>query len=89
MHSKPNSKTNGHQPPPVDPALADNLAELTALAGEIGAEGVVVLRGARDAQVTYTAPDLPGVSLDVADGGLYVLLRFPASDGGAPGIERR
>lgn len=92
-----NHKINDHQPPPVDPALATNLAELTALAGEIGAEGVFILRGAQEVTLSFTAPAMPGVetsanrsvALDVAEGGLYVLLRFPAGDGEAGGIEQR
>jgi hypothetical protein len=41
-------------PTAVDPALADNLDELTAIANEIGAEGIWLVRGVKNAALTYT-----------------------------------
>ena len=38
----------------IDAVLAGNLDELAALANEVGAEGVFILRGAKDASLTYT-----------------------------------
>lgn len=88
---------------PTDPALADHLDELIALANEIGAEGIFLIRGAENALLQYDptdkpkTPDIPGVnatfdigiSFHIADAGLLVLIRFPASDGKEPGIESR
>ena len=84
----------------VDPALAENLDELTALASEIGAEGVWLVRGVKNAALIYTPPesiatDIPNIKinldlrLDLAGAGVLVIMRFPASDGREVGLEKR
>jgi hypothetical protein len=89
--------------PGVDPTLAEHLDELADIANEIGAEGVWLVRGVKNARLTYTSaeeikqPDIPGVqasaslslSLDLADAGVLAVIRFPASDGREVGIESR
>ncbi len=85
----------------IDPALAEHLEELTDIANEIGAEGIWLIRGARNATLTYTPegtveqPGIPGVavtmnlnlSLELTDAGVLVIIRFPAGDGREAGIE--
>jgi hypothetical protein len=89
--------------PGVDPALAEHLDELVDIANEIGAEGVWLVRGVKNACLTYTPAeeikqsDIPGVqasaslslSLDLADAGVLAVIRFPVSDGREAGIESR
>jgi hypothetical protein len=72
------------------------------MANHFGAEGIWLIRGARDARLVYTygetvpihVGDVPatsslGINLDLADAGVLVLIRFPASDGEEPGIESK
>lgn len=85
---------------PTDPALADHLTEIREMLKEIGAEETWILRQAKDATITFTvADDLPtelpnarvslGATLPLPDAGLFLVARFPASDGGEPGAEKR
>ncbi len=88
-------------PAELDATLADNLDELTTIANEIGAEGIWLVRGVKKAQLIYTPaqtvtrPDIPGVSvnlelsLSLAEAGVLVIMRFPASDGREAGLEKR
>jgi hypothetical protein len=87
----------------VDPALTEHLDELVALANEVGAEGIFLIRGAKNAGLEYdpadqpAPPDIPGVNVtanigirfEIATAGVLVVIRFPASDGKEPGIESR
>jgi hypothetical protein len=89
--------------PGVDPTLAEHLDELVDIANEIGAEGVWLVRGDKNARLTYTPeeeikqPDVPGVqasaslslSLDLLEAGVLVVMRFPARDSREAGIEKR
>jgi len=87
--------------PKLDKALAENLDELTTIANEIGADGIWLVRGVKEATLTYTPtqgiamPDIPGVkvnldlSLKFAESGVLMVIRFPASDGWEAGIEKR
>lgn len=78
------------------------LDQLADLVNEAGAEGVFIIRGAKNASLIYEPEDyqwprIPGaeastnlsLSLDVADAGILVLIRFPVSDGGEAGIESK
>ena len=88
-------------PAELDEALAENLDELTAVANEIGADGIWLVRGVKEATLTYTPtqdiamPDIPGVkvnldlSLKFAESGVLVVIRFPTGDGREAGIEKR
>lgn len=82
---------NGRPTRPVDPALSEHLTELLDLANEAGAEGAWILRGIQEVMLLYqTDPDQDHpLALELADAGVYVLLRFPATDGGVEGIESR
>ena len=88
----------------TDLALAGHLQELTRIANEIGAQGIWLIRGATRARLIYEPageeielPDIPGaqvsgsldININLADAGVLVVMRFPASDGGEPGIESR
>ncbi len=88
-------------PEPVSLPL-NTLDEIAALANDAGAQGIWVIRGANNARFVYEPennpirPNIPGVvgsaslslSLDIADAGIVVLIRFPFSDGNSePGIE--
>lgn len=76
------------------------LKMLTDLANQVGAEGIWLIRGAKDARLVYTPegetiqPEIPlirtnlSLSLNIADTGIIVLMRLP-SDDGEPGIESR
>lgn len=87
-----NQPTN---PPNIDPALKDHLTELAILAREIGAAEVTIIRQPAVAILLLHfglgGPDpIPDpTTLKLADplGGILVVLRFPASDGGAAGVE--
>ncbi|GIK42373.1 MAG: hypothetical protein BroJett011_62060 [Chloroflexota bacterium] len=79
--------------------LTAKLQQLADLANEIGAEGVWLLRGTKDAHLIYTPADSVVVNgttikvnmtirFDIADTGIIVLMRFP-SDGGEPGVESK
>lgn len=93
----------GYTEEPMDkPTLTDRLEELAAQANNAGAQGVWLIRGAKDAQLTYgleaqaAAPKFAGVqsvmnftlALNITDTGVLVIMRFP-SDGGESGIEVR
>lgn len=83
----------------------NGLDEIANLANNLGAEGVWIIRGANNARLIYEPenspirpPNIPGViasanlslSLDIADAGIIILIRFPFSDGHSErGIEVR
>jgi len=71
-----------------DTALAANLAGVCEMLNEVGAKGVWVLRGVSDVDVSYAANG-ERLTLDLAEAGLFLVARFPASDGGETGIESR
>jgi hypothetical protein len=85
----------------IDPALAENLGELTAIANQIGAEGIWLVRGVKKTKLIYSPtqtvvmPNLPRVSvnldlsLNLPDAGVLVIIRFPDSDGRETGLEKR
>lgn len=97
---------------PVNPNLKGFLDQLATMANDAGAEGVWLIRGAKNARLIYI-PDAPvieaainklsqalrddplsisfttDIRLDIADAGVLVILRFPASDGEEPGIEAK
>jgi len=90
--------------PKIDPKLHPRLNDLAEIAKRAGAEGIWLIRGATDAHLLYTPIGQPGshgipgldkvstsltIRLDLADAGVLVVMRFPASDGGEPGIESR
>jgi hypothetical protein len=80
--------------------LTAKLQQLADLANEIGAEGVWLLRGSKDAYLIYSPTDPPALAkddpfpiimnirFDIADTGVLVIMRFPTDDG-EPGIESR
>ena len=73
-----------------DNALAENLAETCDILNEIGAAGIWILRGAIAPGLAFSLPGYEApVYLDIADAGLLLVARFPAGDGGEPGIETR
>jgi hypothetical protein len=57
--------------PELDKALAEHLDELTTIANEIGADGIWLVRGVKEATLTYTPtqgvamPDIPGVKVNL------------------------
>lgn len=85
--------------------MKKQLDQLTILAAAAGAEGIWLIRGADNAAVKFNWPHaaeplyLPvegakintkfGFTLDIADAELLVIMRFPAGDGGDPGVEAR
>jgi len=71
---------------PPDPALAENLAEIRAMLGEIGAEGIFILRGITDIRLGFKVRGVPA-DFEIAPCGLLLVARFPASDGGEAGLE--
>jgi len=73
----------------TDPALAENLAETCDILNEIGADGIWLLRGVEDVDVTFTYPNGEPLTMRLADAGLFLVARFPSGDGGEPGIETR
>jgi len=74
----------------LDVALAENLAEACDILQEIGAEGVLIVRGAVAPGLSFTLPGMEAPAyLDIADCGLLLIARFPATDGGEPGVETR
>jgi hypothetical protein len=86
----------------ADPSLAGQLKTLISMANGFGAEGIWLIRGAVEPELRYQVdpeqidPDLPkNVSLDLeivlglAEAGVLVVMRFPASDGGQDGVEKR
>ena len=72
----------------TDPALAENLAGVCEMLNEIGAKGTWILRGVGDVDVGYAANG-ERLTLALADAGLFLVARFPASDGVEAGIESR
>ncbi|NJN95669.1 MAG: hypothetical protein HC875_16940 [Anaerolineales bacterium] len=77
--------------------LTEKLNQLAQLANEIGAEGVWLFRGVKDAYLTYTPNepvkvDTPLISANlsirfgIADTGVLLIMRFP-DDGGQHGVE--
>lgn len=84
-----NPKSRIENPQSIDPALADHLDELAALAREIGAAEVTVIREPRIAILLthFGLRDFNPTTLKLGTTGVLVVLRFPASDGGAPGVE--
>lgn len=96
---------------PVDPNLAENLEEIAEMANQAGAEGVWIIRGAKNASLLYDPPGPPrtpnipgvkvknvlnietgkrdGIQLDLADAGVIVVMRFPASTNQEPGVDHR
>lgn len=79
---------------------SEQLNNLTELANELGAEGVWLVRNAKDAHFLFGLKDLEqrvnpsttistSMSLDLADSDLFVIIRFPAGDGGEAGLEVR
>ena len=87
-----------------NPNLTKQLNDLADLANQAGAEGIWLIRGAKDVQLTYIAspeaeipftpglklsPNPPIVTIDLVDAEIIVVIRFPAGDGGEPGIESR
>lgn len=87
----------------IDPALTEHLDQLVELANEIGAEGIFLIRGAKNARLLYDyqeleAPAIPGIknasttlgiAFEVADAGVLAIIRFPSPDGKELGIESR
>jgi len=74
----------------IDPALAGNLAEVCNILKEIGAEGVLIVRGAIAPGLSFTLPGGGAPAyLDIADAPVLLVARFPATDGGEPGVETR
>lgn len=79
----------------IDPALSEHLDELAALAREIGAEGVTIIRKPGKAQLNLRFDErVEGNSIKIIDfahpgkpAGVLVVLRFPQSDGGGAGVE--
>lgn len=79
-----------------------NFDQLAALANEMGAEGIWLIRGAKGARLTYIPvsgveqPEISGIeasinlefNLEIADAGVLMIARFP-NDGGESGIEVR
>lgn len=79
-----------NHPTTLDTALAENLAEVCSILGEIGAEGIWIVRGAIAPGLSFTLPGMEAPAyLDIADAGLLLVARFPATDGGEPGVETR
>jgi hypothetical protein len=82
-----------------------NLDDLIEAANQAGAEGAWIIRGSNKVKVKTTWPkeERPkyqpgetdasigemGFFLDLAPAGVVVVMRFPAGDGGEPGIESR
>lgn len=74
--------------------MSDDLERVTAAANAAGAEGIWLVRGVTHAMLMYLPQgqqeeNLNWSSLNLADTELLVLMRFPAGDGGEPGIEMR
>lgn len=78
---------------PLDPALAEHLAELTDLLHEIGAEGIWLIRDTGQAKLIFDLLDraAPGDKTEffqrVGPAGILLLARFPAGDGGQLQVE--
>lgn len=91
MSDNPKSKIDN--PQSFDPALREHLAELAALAREVGAAEVTIIRQPWVARLFIDIGDGYGAKvfdlayLDEVAAGLLVVLRFPASDGGEAGVE--
>lgn len=77
---------------PHDPKQPD-LHELAKLANEMGAQGVWIVRGAKDFEFSYLAMHKgelvmgPPVGMNIADAGAIVIMRFPIGDDEGEGIE--
>jgi len=71
---------------PQDITLYDDIREIKSIAAEAGAEGTWTLRGAKAVQVHMDMRDRR-LSLDMADAGTILVIRFPATDGEEEGIE--
>ncbi|RPJ59031.1 MAG: hypothetical protein EHM12_07295 [Dehalococcoidia bacterium] len=98
---KPSLNTDPTAQAKIDAALAEHLDELSAIANEIGAEGIWLIHGVKKAQLIYTPapgvvmPDMPGVNinldlnLSLTGAGVLVVMRFPAGAGRKAGLEKR
>ncbi len=71
---------------PIDPALAENIDEISNMLHEIGASGVWLLHDIQNMQIE--TDDNPGLLL-LGDGGLFLVAKFPARDGRGPDVDWR
>lgn len=80
-------------PPPVDPA---HLKALLNWSRQAGARDIWLIREATEARLRYALTYAQGThiqgyhgEIELPDGGLLLVIRFPAGDGGPPGEEYR
>jgi hypothetical protein len=70
--------------------MVAKLNMLTRVAQSAGAEGIFLIRGAENASLKYELPgDLAPLEMALANAPLLLVIRFPAGDGGEPGVEHR
>jgi hypothetical protein len=79
-------------PPPSGGRVGEggeSLADLVTLAEALGAHGIWLLRGIENPDLIYNLPGDSGLPacLTIENCNMLLIARFPASDGGEPGIE--
>ena len=74
---------------PIDPALAENIDEITDMLREIGASGTWLLRDVGNVDIRFRDAGGEPFTLAIDDAGLILVARFPAGDGRGPDVETR
>ncbi len=73
----------------IDPALAENIDEITDMLREIGASGTWLLRDVGNVDLSFRDAGGEPFTLALDDAGLILVARFPAADGRGPDVETR